>query len=266
MRIFLSLRSYNNNIPLSEKEIPRFWRDEYLVHWHEAGLDGKVRMSSLCNYLQETAGRHAEKMGFGFDDVRKRNEVWVIIGLMVRVLRYPSWGEVITVETWPKGLDRLLAFRDFRITDGSGEVIGAATSSWMIIDKTSRRPKPVDVVKHALHLATPQDVLQENPPHLQPLSYPENIHLHKVAYSELDHNGHVNNTRYIDWCLDSYSSDWHRENRIRTMTVNFLSETRIGDHIILEAERSSDHTHHLQGLKENDGKPVFRARIEWISG
>ena len=251
---------------MSDKEIPRFWRDEYLVHWHEASLDGKVKMSSLCNYLQETAGRHAEKMGFGFEEVKKRNEVWVITGLMVRVLRYPSWGEVISVETWPKGIDRLFAFRDFRISDESGAVIGAATSTWMILDLTSRRPKPVDVVTHALHLATPQNVLEENPPHLQPPAYPDNIYPHRVAYSELDHNGHVNNTRYIDWCLDSYSPEWHNASKIRTMSVNFLSETRIGDEIILEADRRDDHSHSIQGIKESNKKPVFRARLDWISG
>lgn len=88
-------------------ELQRIWKDNYLDNWYEADMTGEAKISSICNYLQESAWRHANHLGFGFEDATARDEVWVIIGLTLKMLRYPRWGEEITVETWPKGLDRL---------------------------------------------------------------------------------------------------------------------------------------------------------------
>jgi len=60
---------------------------------------------------------------------------------MIRMVGFPEWGQNITVETWPKGIDRLFAFRDFRILNSDGTVIGAATSSWMILDHDTPAPQ-----------------------------------------------------------------------------------------------------------------------------
>jgi len=243
-------------------EPQRIWQDEYLVNWYEADLTGQAKLSSICNYLQESAWRHANHLGFGFQDAQARNEVWVIIGLMLKVLRYPGWGETIKVETWPKGIDRLFAFRDFRMMDKDGLVIGAATSSWMILDITTRRPRPVEIVRDMLHLATRQDILDKNPPHLQPPHQPEKLYSRNVRFSELDFNGHVNNTRYIDWCMDAFPAEWHRVHKVDTLTINYLSEVRGTDTIALLSDSSSKDGIRLQGIRESDEKAIFRARLE----
>jgi medium-chain acyl-[acyl-carrier-protein] hydrolase len=242
--------------------LQRIWQDKYLVNWYEADLTGLAKLSSICNYLQESAWRHANHLGFGFEDAQARNEVWVIIGLMLKMLRYPAWGETITVETWPKGIDRLFAFRDFRILDEQQNVIGAATSTWMILDSTTRRPRPVEIVRDVLHLAVRQDILDKNPPHLQPPHDPEILYSRQVRFSELDFNGHVNNTRYIDWCMDAFPAEWHLENKVNTLIINYLSEVRGTDTIALLNDRSSNSGYALQGNRESDGKAIFRARLE----
>ena len=45
----------------------------------------------------------------------------------------------MTLETWPSGIDRLFAIRDFRMVAGE-EVLLRATSEWMVIDVNRRRP------------------------------------------------------------------------------------------------------------------------------
>jgi len=245
--------------------LKRIWQDQYLVNWYEADITGQAKLSSICNYLQESAWRHANHLGFGFEDAKGRNEVWVIIGLMLKMLRYPRWGETITVETWPKGIDRLFAFRDFKIMDDKGEIIGAATSTWMILDITTRRPRPVEIVRDVLHLATRQDILNINPPHLHPPHQAETLYTRKVHFSELDFNGHVNNTRYIDWCMDAFPADWHRQHKIHTMTINYLLEVRGTDTITLITDRSAADGHLLQGIRESDGKAIFRAKLEDVA-
>jgi acyl-ACP thioesterase len=246
--------------------LKKIWPEQYLIHWYDTDLNGQLKMSALANYLQESAWRHANHLGFGYEDAQKRNEFWVIISLMVKMIGEPRWGETITVETWPKGIDRLFAFRDFKIMDAQGNVIGAATSAWMILDQDTRRPKSVDLVKPVLHLATHQDVLDRNPPMLMPLKEIATTETRMVRFSEVDQHGHVNNIRYIDWCLDALPSEWHRAHRIRGMVINYLSEVKADESIQISTGPESDHSILIQGSRESDGKAIFRTRIEWGIG
>lgn len=245
------------------ESLKKIWSEEYRLQWYDTDLNGQLKMSAFANYMQETAWRHANHLGFGYEDAKNRNEFWVIISLMIKMIGSPVWGKKITIETWPKGIDRLFAFRDFKIMDEKGEVIGAATSAWMILDKDTRRPKDVDIVKPMLHLATNQDVLDKNPPLLMPMKEVVTSEPRKICFSEVDQNGHVNNTRYIDWCLDALSMEWHRTHQIRSMVINYLSEVKAEETIQITTGPESDHSLLIQGTRESDGKVIFRTRVEW---
>jgi medium-chain acyl-[acyl-carrier-protein] hydrolase len=253
----------NFNLNTFMTELKKIWKEEYLVHWYDTDLNGHIKMSAIANYLQESAWRHANHLGFGFEDAKKRNEFWVIVNLMIRMTGFPEWGKTITVETWPKGIDRLFAIRDFRILKNDGTVIGAATSSWMILDQDTRRPKNVDIVKPVLHLATHGDILMENAPFLPALKEISANELRKVRFSEVDQHGHVNNIRYIDWCLDALPAEWHRERRIKSMVINYLAEVRGDETIKISCGPDSDQFAFIQGNKEDDGKAIFRTRLDW---
>lgn len=236
------------------------WQEHYRINWYDTDLHGRIKISSIANYLQESAWRHAEHLGFGYEDAKKRNEFWVIIALMVRMVDFPQWGENILVETWPKGIERLFAFRDFKIMSEEGRVLGAATSTWMILDQDTRRPKKVDIVKPVIHLAVRQDILAENPPHLAALENLNGSINRQVQYSEVDFYGHVNNTRYLDWCLDTLPSEWHQKHKIQSAVINFLSEVRYAENIRVEYLLNNG-TAYFQGVREEDGKNIFRAEL-----
>jgi len=240
--------------------LQKVWQENFRINWYDTDLNGHIKMSSIANYLQESAWRHAEHLGFGYEDAQRRNEFWVIVALMVRMVDYPQWGDKITVETWPKGIDRLFAFRDFKIISEDGKVLGAATSTWMILDQDTHRPKKVDIVKPVLHLAVRQDILAENPPHLPVLENFNSSVSRQVQFSEVDFYGHVNNTRYLDWCLDAIPEVWHHSHKIRCMIINFLSETHYGENIRVDYLMSEDSIL-FQGNREADGKAIYRAEL-----
>ncbi len=236
------------------------WQEPFRVNWYDTDLNGQIKMSSIANYLQESAWRHAEHLGFGYEDARNRNEYWVIIALMVKMIGYPRWGQRIIVETWPKGIERLFAYRDFKIMDEDGTVLGAATSTWMILDLDTHRPKKVDIVKPVLHLAVRQDILSENPPHLPPLDHHQHYISRNVQFSEVDFYGHVNNTRYLDWCLDALPTVWHRDYKVRSIVINFLSEVKYSEQIRVDC-LTEDGKVRFQGVREGDGKVIYRAEF-----
>jgi len=111
-----------------------------------------------------------------------------------------------------------------------------------------------------LHLAVRQDILAENPPHLPVLENFNGSVSRQVQFSEVDFYGHVNNTRYLDWCLDAIPAAWHHSHKIRCMIINFLSETHYGENIRVDYLMSEDSIL-FQGNREADGKAIYRAEL-----
>ena len=45
-----------------------------------------------------------------------------------------------------------------------------------------------------------------------------------VSYSDLDVNGHMNNTRYLDWACDLLPSAFHRDHPLKAATICYMTE------------------------------------------
>jgi medium-chain acyl-[acyl-carrier-protein] hydrolase len=239
------------------------WTDHYTVNWYDADPGNKATLTALCNYLQESAWRHANHLGFGYRTATKINQAWVIIRLLLKMDRYPSWQETITVRTWPRGVDGLFAIRDFEILDAEGNRLGGASSQWFIIDVETRKPQTTLLVQDILPLATHVPALDEQPEKIiipEPLSF---THAIKAEYSDIDMYGHVNNTRYVEWTLNTFPEEIHKENLIRSFLIEFLAETHLGEEIEIFRNKDGADPSYVKGVRLDDDKTLFRTRIRW---
>ena len=137
MRLWLSdeeKRRAVDGTAFLQEEKNKIWEGPYIVHSYEVGTHTSAPLTIVCNYLQDAAWHHAQILQLGYEALLRENKNWVLARLAIEMERYPLWGEQITVRTWPKGTERLLAFRDFEMIDDSGKKIGAASSAWVIVD------------------------------------------------------------------------------------------------------------------------------------
>lgn len=87
--------------------------------------------------------------------------------------------------------------------------------------------------------------------------------VHVVPYNEIDFNGHVNNTHYIEWCLDAYPLEFHDKHQIDSVLVNYIAEAHYKDEIKISGTDWAGPSNTIEGNRKSDKKPVFRAEIEW---
>ena len=89
------------------------WREAVRVKAWEVGAAGQVSVSALCNWLQAAAGNSAPSLTWGIEELQQRSLTWVLARLHLEIGRLPSWRDEVAVETWPTGIHRVLAIRDF---------------------------------------------------------------------------------------------------------------------------------------------------------
>ena len=102
------------------------------IHSFDADAFGHLAPAALAGYLQEAAGRSADGLGFGLAALTRRGATWVLARQRVELDQPVRMGEVLEVETWPAGLDRLAALRDFRLWR-DGIEIGRAATTWFVL-------------------------------------------------------------------------------------------------------------------------------------
>src|SRR3990172_8664176 len=114
-------------------------RIAFTVHSFDSDAFGHLAPAALAGYLQEAAGRSAEALGYGLAPLQRQGLTWVLAREQVVLDRAVSWRDVLEIETWPSGIDRRAAFRDFRLWQ-SGVEVGRALTTWFALDLATRRP------------------------------------------------------------------------------------------------------------------------------
>ena len=157
--------------------------------------------------------------------------------------RWPAFGETLTVETFPMANRRWFFPRYFIFRDANGSTIGCAGSLWVLLDVNERRmsrPDPViAMMPDNSDLTAPMGV----PATVAECSGEPLVASHLPVYTDLDMNGHVNNTRYLDWCCNALGVDVMRTQELASFAVNFNQEVLPGQavntHLRLEGNAFS---------------------------
>jgi medium-chain acyl-[acyl-carrier-protein] hydrolase len=218
---------------------PSVHRREYEVRARDCGADGGIKDEALLEVLQEEAAAHADSLKVGFSDLLPAGRTWLLARLRVDVDRRPRYRERLSVSTWPSGLAGLIALRDFLVESAEGEVLARASSSWLLVDFATRRPLRPELVKEHLPEG-PARVLDADPAKIPDFGGTPGGGPFRVLASDLDVNGHVNNTVYARMLEDGLAEEGG-ERRPRSIEANFLGEAFRGDELsLILSEASGD--------------------------
>lgn len=203
------------------------YTEEHTIACYDTDAAWRLKPASFMNLAQEAAGRHAVYLGFGYDDLIASNTAWILSRVHVEFTDIPLWRDKITLTTWHKGLDRLFFLRDFILTDDSGNPKVKATTSWLVMNLETRRlvrdPKLMEEGTTCSEnvIETPADKVQ----------MPKDVEVefvsdHKVAYSDVDTNGHANNAMYMQWAMDAVDYEIASSRALKSFTINFNHEIK----------------------------------------
>jgi medium-chain acyl-[acyl-carrier-protein] hydrolase len=237
----------------------------YPIRSYESDASGRLSILSVCNFLQDSASRHAERLGVSVQRLRCEDVTWVLSRLLLKMETYPGPEETVRVVTWPSGGDRLFAFRDFYLMDSSGRQLGAAVSAWLVIDMGKRRPVRIEPFIARLNPIIGAHAIPFDLEKLPALSGETEQARYPVRFRDLDVNQHVNNVSYIEWVLESLPRRRYEQGALTTLEINFLGEAVAGDTVTaFYRPLEGGGTGFLHRItRASDGQELARARTRW---
>ncbi len=244
------------------RTVSTVWKEKRIIESFDVDILGRLRPQALLAFLLNSAWNHANGSVYGYRELSARNLMWVLVKLHMIIRRQPRWGEELEIETWGKGIERIYALRDFTGTSSSGERIVSATSSWLIVDRTSGRPRRFNPKGDGFPWEMDREEMKTDLEKVQKLDQGRQAASFRVHFSDIDVNGHVNSARYLQWMIDSHSQKYLEEKEMKAVEISFLSEAMANDEIAVYSEGSAERE--LCSVRRAaDKKDLCRARFEW---
>ena len=213
------------------------YREDVRILTKDCDLTGQWKPSAILEVMQELAGIHGTLIGVGRNALLQQGVVWVLTRVEVVMDRYPKIGDTVSIETFPMPVRRWFFPRYFIFRNEQGEEIGRAGSLWVLLDVNTRKMAKPDICAA---------LMPDNSDLLAPLGLPATVtevsgtletDTHIPVYTDLDINGHVNNTKYMDWCCNALGIDTMKENCLSRFDVNYNLEILPGQQIRSELRR-----------------------------
>jgi acyl-ACP thioesterase len=84
-----------------------------------------------------------------------------------------------------------------------------------------------------------------------------------IGYSDIDFNGHLNNSKYVDYILDCFPVEDHKNYMIHTVDLHFNQEALPGDSITLckDLAKMNENMIYIEGINQKDSNVVFKSLI-----
>jgi len=237
------------------------------VRSYDVDASGRLTVRALCAYLQEAAGNDAERLEVSMDQLLRRGLAWMLHRLRLVVGASARRGTRLSVATWARRFERVVALRDFEAHDEAGRLVAAATSRWVVVDPQLR--KVVRLPAFIRNLPVP-----ERPPALEMTdaalpalgASPECERRFEVRRSDLDVLRHVNNTRYVGWAVETVPEAVYESHRLAEVTIVFHREAAYGDQVLSRSERLAESAEpaFAHELSTEAGRVLAQARTLWL--
>ncbi len=229
------------------------------INFTQCAPNGYLKYTDLCNLLQLTAAAHSETGGISFTDMQEFDQAWVLSRMRVEIKKLPKSGDKVTVKTWINSLENSRSVRALEMHLNGEKIIGSETF-WAVFNTKKRRPEALALpfehfVLYPEKRATIEGFSKINLNHEKEIVFEK-----KVFLSDLDIVNHVNNVKYLEWCMDLVDADLILNQKLERFEMNFLKELSLKDSVIIHESISESET--IFSITKED-KTSFALQLNW---
>lgn len=239
----------------------------FRVRSYETDFRGRVQPITLLNYMQDAASLHASSLGFSVENLRGRNATWILSRYHIRMYRYPVLGDEVRIRTWRSSLEGFHALREFEILDAADIPFGVATSSWVVLNLTTRRPIKVETIVGDFPCVARRALPDDFPPLPRSETFTMELPF-RVRMGDLDLNHHVNHAVYVEWALETVPSGILMGSLPYEIEVYYQAEAMFGDRVLSRSvaiDMADSSTIHHQLVRDGDARELTRVKTVWRS-
>lgn len=236
------------------------YTEELTLRATDVDLNSTWMPSDIFETMQEIAEEDAARYGFGrLELAGGYGLAWVLTRIHLEMLRYPRLGDTVQASTWALRAKSHFVPRQFLFEDAEG-VVGRASSQWVLLDLETRCLCRTSVLGGYAGDFDTAPVLADP----KKIRLPEGLaqsDQRRVLYSDVDMNGHMNNTKYLNWICELYPIPFLETMQMSNCRIAYVNEATIGQEVRLLTGEADGSTF-ISG--RTGDQSVFDAQVDWL--
>lgn len=199
--------------------------DTYRVDRNEIG-----KPSGLWQLMQEAASNQMEAQKPSYTDLLDAGQALMLARVDLAIPEQIGLKEALVSSSWPCPSMRATFLRNYSLMRGS-ETVAFAATQWTLVDLASRKILKIDAVDFGNYwMGDYQELIHEKfRIDKETLTAMQTVGQKEVRYSDLDYNGHMNNTYYLDVLCDYVPELAAGTHRVSFVRVHYSKEAPLGD-------------------------------------
>lgn len=225
------------------------YKVEIKVTDNMCGINRMLKPSGMLDILQSVAGEHANLLKIGYYDLKEKGFAFVLARIKYDLYKPISCYQELILQTTPLVPGRIDFDRDFEIYDKkTNELLGIATSKWIIIDLNSHRICRTSIFTYPCEVR-----IDGNYKDFEKLNFDEsnfiNSYEYQVRHNDIDFIGHMNNTKYADLLK--------LKGVVKHFEINFLNEVKLDEVLLVKYDG-------FDFIGYHDDKVSFKASCKYF--
>ncbi len=237
-----------------------FLEREYWLRTSDFDTNGRIQPAAILDLFQDVAGVHSVEMGIGAETMGAQDRMWVLTKVRYRLEGPMKMFQKVRVQTWPLTPSRLGFQREYCIRDEAGQILVRGSSQWVLVHSIERRFMPVKEVYPADLDFSTEAMFDGKLLRLREFEPQGEAYRRRPGWSELDINGHVNNTKYANFVLDAVAPG--AEEPLLGLQLDYHREVQAGTALSIESRREDGFV--LACGRNEAGENMFLCRVEFL--
>lgn len=195
---------------------------------------GELSLSKLIQQLIELATCHADILGIGFERLAQDNILWVLSRVVIKMEKMPQPYEPYTIVTWVENYGRISSDRDFQILNSNGDIMGECRTTWLTINKDTRRASELPDGERLKSVVTNKDLSLNKSPRIR--IKPDSLvpaYEYTVRQADIDINEHLTSSRYVDLLCNIFTPEQMRHQPIHKFEIEYKQEVHYGSKLAI---------------------------------
>ena len=208
------------------------YTEKFKIPLKDIGKDNKIKNRAVLEILENIACYHSDLVGYGVNNIKETKVTWILLDWKLKVINRPTYGQVLTVNTWGKGMNKFFTYRDYEIYDNNNYLCAIATSKWALID--TEKGKMSRLTENIINAYKPEKktVFEENS--LDKVKIPEefsNTIKYEVIRKDIDINKHMHNLYYLDLAYEALPDEIYNKRPFDYVRITYKKEIKLGEKV-----------------------------------
>ena len=228
------------------------------INVYNVDMNRRARPAGLLREMQECGSRQMADQRPSYDELLDKGQALMLSRLDMIIPQEVCLDEEIEVFTWPCPSTRATFLRNYLVRK-DGKTAAMISSQWTLVNSETRKIMKVEDVDFSNYTmdeyvdVMPGSKFKISREDGETIAASEPVGIKNVKLSDVDYNGHMNNTNYVDMLCDYIPELEAGTHRVTVMRIHFSKEAPLGETIEIKRLRTPDYKYLFRTFR-SDGE------------